>query len=311
MPALVELGPVVLAGMALLLLFGIVLVVKLLAAILNGIPVIGGWLAKHLTQPVLNWLNAIQHDLLDVLESAVRLLVRWYLAVESWTNGVWDFLFHLNEKTNVSHNAITGLSKTVNGSSGLRSLRSEVDGAAQKAAAAKVIAHNAQIEIGQLRRYLNGAKTAAIDQRILRAEHDAEVHSAAAFAALRAGDEAVLHRRIRQLEVSLGITIPDAAQTIPIALAGVMAYVAVLEAEAARCWNPMCSDWRLAKNLLEGLLAGFGAAGALEFLANAVQHPETMGKLVAGYADEVGKLSVDTLYGILGLPVPPLPQPGP
>lgn len=310
MPEAVPLGAAVLAAMALLLIFGAVLLVKFIGAIFHDVPLIGGWLARHITQPVLVWLNDIQHDLLDVLESLLREFERLENALGAWLAGVIGYLFHLNDKTNYLYNQqldfrddlkrATG-SQTVNHS--IAALRSEVEKATQKG-------NEGVAGVATIRNDLNGPYHRAIDQRILAAQHNAEVHSRSAFTSVIDSQNDILHRRIQQLEVSLGITIPDAEATIPYALAGVMAYTAVLTAEAESCYNPMCGDWRAAKAALEGALGTLSAAGAISFLVAAIENPSSTAALVAGSADAVGNAAVDNFYELLGIQNPAATEPG-
>lgn len=255
-------------------------------------------------------LQAVQPTLTAPIQPVAQHLDYAASATGFWTDQVTEGMVKAAGATQYLKAAVNGA-----GVESRPSLQSQVDSlgavVATDHADQATVNNELRAEIVALSDYLNGPYHAAIVARIAQAELDAEVHSREVAIELIQDQDHIFQHRAAALADARGLTIPWAADTIPIALAGIAAAVVPIEAEMLRCVNPMCSDWNAAKGLLEGLVAGIGTVGAIEFLVGAITHPESFGKTVAGYADEVGNLAVDSFYGILGLGPPPPTEPIP
>ena len=143
-----------------------------------------------------------------------------------------------------------------------------------------------------------------ITQQIDAAQSKAEQHAYAASVTLIHAQDEIYRRRVATIADATGLPAGILHDTIPIALASVVGLEATIAQEITRCLDPMCSDWNLAKDALEGVLGALTTAGAISFLAQAVTDPESFGQSVAGFADGIGNLAITSFYEALGLNPP-------
>ena len=299
--ALSELGPLIAALASLLVVLGNKILVKFLKAIWDNVTSKSFWEILALGPFNLFWQHHVTPQALSGVEPFPREIHGHAKAFGAYISSNFNAhqtaqqkLAILRQETTTLHANVHWLSTAATKPSSVASVATHLDS----------VAHNLdrlREEVTHLSTYLNGPYRHALVKEINAAQGRAEEHSRAAAVSLIDSETEIFRRRVIAIEGARGISIPWAHETIPIALAGVMAAVVPLTIEAEKCWNPMCSDWNAAKSLLEGLLAGVTTVGAIEFLADAVQHPESLGATVAGYADQIGNLAVDTFYDTLGL----------
>ena len=303
MPTLAELSKVVIAALAMLIIWGIELIYSLIKALVRDWPWPFNKIASVAFAVPLTLLGSMEHLLLGALGAMLHELESLNVAAAALLDGQLNYALHLNDKTNDLHKAAVAANSRINGIAKNHTNAASIASLQKEVAAAKAAAATADKNVTALRKYVNGAYTHQVTQSIAAAEHKAVTSANSHTTSAIQAENDTLHRRIVTLQAQLGIHIPDAVNTIPIALAGVMSYAAVLEAAATECYNPMCQDYHAAEAALASLMAGLGAAGALAFIARAITDPEGFGTQVAGYTESVGDTAISSLGGILGISI--------
>lgn len=304
MPIAVALGAAIVAVLALIILYGLGLVTRMIAALVQDWP----WPFDHIVGWVIGyeekWLSLLEHAILGALHPIFMFIEGHSQGIATFIAGLIDYLFHLDDKTNSVHRTAEAAAAAAAAAQKTAGKAASVARVEQIIRPTYLLAHQTAANLANYERYVERRVVPAIDQTILREERKAiaraEAYTTAAIGAL---DE-VYHRRLREL-VPAGTAIPGyALDTIPIALAGTIAALLPLVAEAETCWNPMCADWNLAKDVLESALSGLAAAGVVAALAEMVTNPAAAAKVVAGAAGDVGG-SAEALWESLGIPLSP------
>lgn len=278
--------------------------VKLVQAIFHGVPIIGRWIDTNLENTAVAAYHSLGNVFATPAEPYVRSIVVHKDALHPLITGTHAAIVtHDLQLTNL-HGIVNTLTyghpvpeTQKHAAETIASVNARIEKQNKEIAAAnrQIAAINYRLSHGYLH---------TIEQKIAAAQSKAEQNaSAAATVALHAQDE-IYRRKVSQIGSAVGLPTGILESTIPIALALSVGYEGTIAEEVAQCLEPMCNDWNAAKNALEGALGALTVGGAISFLVAALTEPAVAGKLVAGEADAIGDLAIDSFYGILGLQPP-------
>lgn len=287
-----------------MIIVGGFLMIKIPLSVLKYLPLVGKYVDNLLTSWALTVLNTFFGDLVGPIQSIVNELDGHSAGLGGYISENTEAHITHNRKTALLHSDIEALraqykvppagvatTKTV------ETVRSTADKALDEARAAAQAVTN-------LHSYLNNHYWSRVEQRVEQAQSQAEIHSRAAIVTLIDGQDEIYRRKVLEIGSGIGLPAGILEGTIPEALALAVGAEATLLQEEVECVQPMCNDWNAAKNALEGALGALTVGGAISFLVAALTEPAVAGKLVAGEADAIGDLAIDSFYGILGLQPP-------
>lgn len=259
------------------------------------------WVFNAATALPLQLLQGMENLILPALAPLKHFFDNTEKAAATFVTGIVNYVLHLNDKTNANHRAAGyagAAAKTAQKDYG--SLLHHVNGLVSVAPVAKV-ANTTAANLKAFEHHLDAVVLPGIHSSISAAVHQAEASSKDNTKGAIASQSTIFHHTLIN-HWPIGLPIPTYAETtIPIALAGIIAQVAALEAEATTCWNPMCSDWNLAKDVLATLGLTLGAAGAISFLVEAITNPVGTAGAVADIGLGLEETAVSTLANILGI----------
>ena len=259
------------------------------------------WVFNAATALPLALLQGMENLILPALAPLKHFFDNTEKAAATFVTGIVNYVLHLNDKTNANHRAAGyagAAAKTAQKDYG--SLLHHVNGLVSVAPVAKV-ANTTAANLKAFEHHLDAVVLPGIHSSISAAVHQAEASSKDNTKGAIASQSTIFHHTLIN-HWPIGLPIPTYAETtIPIALAGIIAQVAALEAEATTCWNPMCSDWNLAKDVLATLGLTLGAAGAISFLVEAITNPVGTAGAVADIGLGLEETAVSTLANILGI----------
>jgi len=290
----------IVAALALAAIGGLALIAKLIGALFHGIPLVGGWVDSHVARLAGEAFHGIEGFFLTALQPLQQEFDYVGATVATWITEVEDSLTNSHSATRSLSGSVKSIQSHTATASGA-SIQAEINELELRIKAQEAAIAAESSRITDLRTYVDTTYNAEVEASITASRLDAEHNAAAGLRAYDASQEATLHAHIRTLETSLHITIPDAEATIPVALAGTMAYVATLTAEAETCYNPMCSDWNAAKGLLRELEGLVTAAVGGGLLIEAVENPIAAGVAIGNQATTLGQNAIDVWHS-LGLP---------
>ena len=300
MPLILPLAAVAIGLLCVLLVWGTGYLIRLLTNWNVGWAPIRWVIRASLALPV-TLLQGMENLILPALHPMEQFFGNMEKAAATFVEGVVNYVLHLNDKTNANHRAASyagAAAKTAQKDYGCLLLH--VIGLVSVAPVAKV-ANTTAANLKAFEHHLDAVVLPGIHSSISAAVHQAEASSKDNTKGAIASQSTIFHHTLIN-HWPIGLPIPTYAEaTIPIALAGIIAQVAALEAEATTCWNPMCSDWNLAKDALASLGLTLGAAGAISFLVEAITNPVGTAGAVADIGLGIEETAASTLANILGI----------